>query len=75
MSCIDKGNLVGLLFLDLRKTFDVIDQAILIEKLAAWFKSYLNCPKTTKFSEFIIVNAVVPWGYIYIRSNIISFIH
>ena len=51
MSCIDKGDFVGTLFLDLRKAFDVVDHTILIEKLTAykfcnsslqWFKSYLN---------------------------------
>ena len=30
MFCIDKGDIVGSLLLDLRKAFDVIDQAILI---------------------------------------------
>ena len=51
MSCIDKGDFFGTLFLDLRKAFDVVDHTILIEKLAAykssnsslqWFKSYLK---------------------------------
>lgn len=51
MSCIDKGDLVGSLFIDFRKAFDVVDHAILLKKLALyklseaslnWFKSYLN---------------------------------
>ena len=54
MSFIDKGDFVGTLFLDLRKVFDVVDHAILIEKLAAdklshsslqWFKSYTGSSK------------------------------
>ena len=32
MSCIDKGDLVGKLFLDLRKAFDVVDSAFVIKK-------------------------------------------
>ena len=36
MSCIDKGNFVGTLFLDLIKAFDVVDYTILIEKLTAY---------------------------------------
>ena len=31
MSCINKGDFVGTLFLDLRKAFDVVDNTILIE--------------------------------------------
>ena len=33
MSCIDKGDIVGTLFLDFRKAFDLIDHSILIKKL------------------------------------------
>ena len=34
MSCIDKGDIVGTLFLDFRKAFDLIDHSILIKKLS-----------------------------------------
>ena len=75
MSCIGKGDFVGTIFLDLRKAFDVVDHTILIEKLAAykfdnlslqWFKSYLNgrrqsVPNGKNLSEFITVNARIPW--------------
>ena len=78
MSCIDKGNFAGTLFLNLRKAFDVVDYTILIEKPTAytfsnlslqWFKSYLNgrrqeVPKGKDLSEFIIVDAGVPQGSI-----------
>ena len=75
MSCINKGDFVGTLFLDLRKAFDVVDHTILIEKkLAAykfsnsslqWFKSYLNGRRQAVRNgkglyEFITVNAGVP---------------
>ena len=78
MSCIDKGDSVGTLFLDLRKAFDVVDHTKLIEKLTAykfsnlslqWFKSYLNrqrqaVPNGKGLSEFITVNVGVPQGSI-----------
>ena len=78
MSCIDKGDSVGTLFLDLRKAFGVVDNAKLIEKLTAykfsnlslqWFKSYLNgrrqaVPNGKGLSEFITVNAGVHQGSI-----------
>ena len=78
MPCIDKGDFVGTLFLDLNKAFDVVDHAILIEKLGAykfsnsslqWFKSYLNgqrqaVPNGKGLFKFITVNADVPQGSI-----------
>ena len=46
---IAKGNFVGMVLLDLRKAFDTVDHAILVEKLKAigvdsvsWFESYLS---------------------------------
>ena len=36
MSCIDKGDIVGTLFLDFRKAFDLIDHSILIKKLSIY---------------------------------------
>ena len=52
MDCIDKGDMIGTLFLDFRKTFDLVDHATLITKLSLykfspsairWFTSYLCC--------------------------------
>ena len=34
MSCIDKGDIVGTLFLDFRKALDLIDHSSLIKKLS-----------------------------------------
>ena len=51
MACIDKGDIVGTLFIDFRKAFDVVDHSILIQKLSMyklsqnavqWFSSYLS---------------------------------
>ena len=48
---MDKGNLIGMATIDLRKAFDTVDHSILLEKLrlngldertCKWFKSYLN---------------------------------
>ena len=36
MGCIDKGDVVGTLFLDLRKAVDLIDHSILIKKLSIY---------------------------------------
>ena len=52
MDCFDKGDMIGTLFLDFRKAFDLVDHAILITKLSLytfspsairWFTSYLCC--------------------------------
>lgn len=48
---LDKGNVVGAVFLDLKKAFDTVDHCILLQKLQQfqfsaeallWFKSYLE---------------------------------
>ncbi len=49
---MEKGLLTGILLLDLRKVFDLVDTDILLKKLLvyqcdkniiAWIKSYLQC--------------------------------
>ena len=51
MQCIDKGDIVGSLFVDFRKAFNVVDHSILLNKLIKykfnrrtmdWFTSYLS---------------------------------
>ena len=78
MSCIDKGELVGSLFIDFRKAFDVVDHSILLKKLylyklsettLQWFSSYLSDRKQTVdngqgHSDFIGVKSGVPQGSI-----------
>ena len=78
MSCIDKGDLVGSLFIDFRKAFDVVDHTILMKKLELyklsetslnWFKSYLSERKQAVdnghgHSEFIQIKSGVPQGSI-----------
>ena len=56
MAGIDKGDIIGSIFVDLRKAFDLVDHKILIQKLAAykfsnasllWFISYLESRQQT----------------------------
>ena len=59
---IDKGDIVGAIFFDLKKAFDVVNHNILLKKLAAykinisslnWFTSYLNNRKQCIVSDNI----------------------
>ena len=36
LECIDKGDMIGALFLDFRKAFDIVDHSILLKKLAIY---------------------------------------
>ena len=51
MSCIDKGDIVGTLFLDFRKAFDLIDHSILIKKLSIY---KLRDSTLNLFSSYIL---------------------
>ena len=57
---IDKGQITGLVFLDLTKAFDTLDHSVLLDKLASlgfskasvqWFKAYL-----TDRTQSVVVN-------------------
>ena len=73
---IAKGNMVGMVLIDLQKAFDTVDHAILSEKLksigvssTAWFDSYLEnrrqCVEVSGTrSEFLPVTCGVPQGSI-----------
>ena len=78
LKCIDSGDLVGALFLDFRKAFDLVDHSILIRKLSLykfsqpairWFSSYLKhrqqaIESDKGLSEFTDVPTGVPQGSI-----------
>ena len=73
---IDKGEITGAVFFDLRKTFDVVDHEILLKKLKShkfddrtidWMKSYLTNRRQcivykTATSSFQQVKSGVPQG-------------
>ena len=57
---MDKGDIVGTLFIDFSKAFDVVDHQILIRKLQMhkfsttaikWFESYLKLRKQATVSD------------------------
>ena len=78
MECIDKGDIVGILFLDFRKAFDLVDHKILMDKLSLyhfshsalrWFDSYLDgrhqaILSETGLTEFANIRYGVPQGSI-----------
>ena len=47
-ACIDRGEIVGLLFLDLRKAFDLVDHKLLIQKYSA----YKFCDPSIQFQPY-----------------------
>ncbi|CAB4042884.1 Hypothetical predicted protein, partial [Paramuricea clavata] len=73
---MDKGNLNGVIFLDLKKAFDCVDHSILLRKLYnygirgksfQWFQSYLSdrvqmCKVNQTLSNKRIVKCGVPQG-------------
>ena len=71
-----KGNMVGMVLIDLQKAFDTVDHSILLDKLRAmgassvsWFESYLSgrtqCVEVNDTrSEFLDVTCGVPQGSI-----------
>jgi Reverse transcriptase (RNA-dependent DNA polymerase) len=75
---IDKGNVVGMVLLDLQKAFDTVNHSILLRKLKAcglgdsicnWFKSYLSDRQqlvdiSGTFSSHSLITCGVPQGSI-----------
>ena len=75
-SSLDKGQLVGLVLIDLKKALDTVDHNILCQKLEhyglqgrelTWFKSYLSnrkqyCSINGAESELMDINIGVPQG-------------
>lgn len=78
MECIDKGDMVGALFIDFRKAFDLVDHTILLNKLSLyklnsssleWFTSYLSSRQQAiesdkGLTDFTTVSSGVPQGSI-----------
>ena len=78
MECIDKGDIIGALFLDFRKAFDLVDHKILLNKLSLynfsnpslkWFESYLDSRQQAMqsengYTEFSKILSGVPQGSI-----------
>ena len=78
MACIDKGDIIGSLFLDFRKAFDLVNHNILIKKLSIykvsnsslqWFISYLESRQQTidsgqGMSIHSLIRSGVPQGSI-----------
>ena len=89
MASIDKGDIVGTLFIDFRKAFDMVDHSLLIKKLEYyklsstslnWFRSYLNTRLQTiksdhEMSDFSQLLSGVPQGSIHGPTLFLLFIN
>ena len=78
LTCIDKGDIIGTVFLDFRKAFDLVDHSILIEKLSLYkcknntldlLSSYLHARKQViekgqSTSKPALIKSGVPQGSI-----------
>ena len=76
MASIDKGDLIGTLFIDFRKAFDMVDHSLLLKKQAHyrlsitslnWFRSYLSTrvqsiKSDDGLSDFLELLSGVPQG-------------
>ena len=76
---VDKGELIGAVFLDLAKAFDLLDHELLLQKLQKykfsytslqWFSSYLNDSRqivsiSNTFSDLQQVKLGVPQGSVF----------
>ena len=84
LTCIDIGDIIGTLFVDVRRAFDLVDHSILVNKLSlykfsplplGWFQSYLSSRRLAiACDEFANVNSGVPKGSILGPTLILLFI-
>ncbi len=88
LKALDKGELVGLILVDFRKAFDLVDHKILLNKLELyklsikareWFTTYLTGRTQkvsigTTVSKDMVVKMWSPSGF-NIRTFVISFIY
>ena len=89
INCVDQGDLVGTMFIDFRKVFDMVDHSLLISKLSArkfntsaikWFTSYLDTrlqaiKNEHGLSEFSQTLSGVPQDFILGRTLFLLFIN
>ena len=89
MTSIDNGDIVGTLFIHIRKAFDMVDHTLLIKKLEyykfgdvslSWFKSYLSTRlqaimSEQGLSEFAQILSGVPQGSILSPTLFLLFIN
>ena len=90
MECIDNGDMIGALFLDFRKAFDLVDHSILMKKLSIykfspstlqWFNSYLSnrqqvIESDKGLTDFSNVHSgVLQGGGVYSRSHVVFYFY
>ena len=89
MASIDKGDIIGTLFIDFRKAFDMVDHPLFMKKLANcrlsitslnWFRSYLSTrvqsiKSDDGLSDFLELLSSVPQGSILVPTLFLLFIN
>ena len=89
MASFDQGDIIGTLFIDFRKAFDMVDHSLLMEKLANyrltitslnWFRSYLSTrvqsiKSDDGMSEFLELFSGMPQGSILVPTLFLLFIN
>ena len=88
LNSIDKGDIIGAVFFDLRKAFDVVDHDLLLEQLAAykfsttlqnWIRSYLTnrnqCIVKQNRSSLKTIKSGVPQGSVHYPALLLLFVN